>query len=252
MPPRSRPRRRARTTSAPGRCGATRRSPRHRPIARNEPTSARSQRERSCWRRYRKHELLAGRGDAGGARAHRAAESGAERLQSRLRAGARRREGLRGALDARAAAGPARRRAGVDQGPHPDQGLADAARLEDGRPEGPVERRRAGDRAAARARRGAPRQDHDARIRLEGRHRQPAHRHHAQSLEPGEDARRLLRRRGRRGRRRHGPARGRHRRRRLDPHPVRASPASSASSRRSAACRRGRSRPSAPWRTSGR
>ena len=41
------------------------------------------------------------------------------------------------------------------------------------------------DRAPARARRGAPRQDHHARVRLEGRHRQPAHRHHAQSLEPG-------------------------------------------------------------------
>ena len=37
---------------------------------------------------------------------------------------------------------------------------------------------------------------------------------------PDEDARRLLGRRGGRGGRRHGSARGRHRRRRLDPHPV--------------------------------
>ena len=119
-------------------------------------------------------------------------------------------------------------------------------------PEGTVERRRAGDGAAARARRGAARQDHHAGVRLEGRDRQPAHRHHAQSVEPGEDAGRLVRRRGGGGGRRHGTARGRHRRRRLDPHPVLASPACSASSRRSAACRPGRCRPSAPWRTSAR
>jgi aspartyl-tRNA(Asn)/glutamyl-tRNA(Gln) amidotransferase subunit A len=43
----------------------------------------------------------------------------------------------------------------------------------------------------------------------------------------------------------------RHRRRRLDPHSRARSPACSASSRRSAACRRGRSRRSARWRTSG-
>ena len=56
-----------------------------------------------------------------------------------------------------------------------------------------MERRRARRRAAARARRGAPRQDDHARVRLEGRHRQPAVRRHAQSVEPGEDARRLER-----------------------------------------------------------
>ena len=89
--------------------------------------------------------------------------------------------------------GPARRRAGLDQGPPPHQGLADAARLEDRRSRrarGTTTRRR----WRACARRGAvlARQDDDARVRLEGRHRQPAHRHHAQSLEPGEDARRLL------------------------------------------------------------
>ena len=124
--------------------------------------------------------------------------------------------------------GPARRRAGLDQGPHPHQGLADAARLEDHRSRGPLERRCARGRAPARARRGAPRQDHHARVRLEGRHRQPAHRHHAQSLEPEEDARRLLGRRRGGGRLGHGPAHRRHRRRRLDPHSLRASPGSSA------------------------
>ena len=108
------------------------------------------------------------------------------------------------ALDEGRTEGPARRRAGVDQGHPADQGLADAARLEDGRSRRAVDRRCAGGGAAARERRGAARQDHDAGVRLEGRHRQPAHRHHAQSVESGEDARRIVGRRRRGGRRRHG------------------------------------------------
>ena len=64
------------------------------------------------------------------------------------------------------------------------------------------------------------------------RRRQPAHRHHAQSLEPRQDAGRIERRRGGVGRRRHHAVRARHRRRRLDPYsrrPDRACPASRAS-----------------------
>ena len=70
------------------------------------------------------------------------------------------------------------------------------------------------------ARRGDPRQDHHHRVRLQGLERQPAHRHHPQSLEPRQDHRRLLRRRRRQRRRRHHAVRARHRRRRLDPHSV--------------------------------
>ena len=82
--------------------------------------------------------------------------------------------------------------------------LADAARLEDGRSRrarGPTMRRRW--RGCARAARCC-RQEHHARVRLEGRHRQPAHRHHAQPVESCEDARRLVRRRRRGGRGGHG------------------------------------------------
>ena len=116
------------------------------------------------------------------------------------------------------AAGRARRRAGLDQGPDPDPRLAYAARLKDGRSRRTVARRRPGDGALARERRGAAGQDLHARIRLERRDRQRAHRHHAQSLEHRAHARRLQRRRLGASRRRHGSAGGGHRRRRLDPH----------------------------------
>ena len=51
------------------------------------------------------------------------------------------------------------------------------------------------------------------------RRRQPAHRHHPQSVESAKDAGRLERRRGCVGRRRRHVDRARHRRRRLGPHP---------------------------------
>ena len=51
------------------------------------------------------------------------------------------------------------------------------------------------------------------------RRRQPAHRHHPQSVESGKDAGRIERGRGGFGRRRHHAVRARHRRRRLGPHP---------------------------------
>ena len=132
-----------------------------------------------------------------------------------LRGGA----GLRGALAAGRAAGPARRRADDDQGSDPDPRLADAARQPRDRAGQAVGGGRAGDRAPARARRGAARQDHDARVRLEGGDRQRAHRHHPQPVGPRPDARRLERRRRGGLRARHGRAPCRHRRRRLDPHP---------------------------------
>ena len=80
-------------------------------------------------------------------------------------------------------------------------------------------RRRAVGRARQARRRHPDRQDHDQRVRLQGGRRQPAHRHHAQSVESGEDAGRLERRRGGVGRRRHHADRARHRRRRLGAHP---------------------------------
>ena len=51
------------------------------------------------------------------------------------------------------------------------------------------------------------------------RRRQPAHRHHAQSVESAKDARRIERGRGGLGRSRHHGDCARHRRRRLGPHP---------------------------------
>ncbi len=84
-----------------------------------------------------------------------------------------------------------------------------------------MERRCAGGGAAARERRGAPGQNHDARIRLEGRDRQSAHRGHAQPVESGEDAWRILGRWRCRGRERNGCADDWDRWRRLDPDPLR-------------------------------
>ncbi len=80
--------------------------------------------------------------------------------------------------------------------------------------------RHAGGGAAARGRRGHPRQDHDLGIRLEGVGRQSADRHYPQpvgSLAHHPAAAAPARRRRRGGHRR--PA-SRQRRRRLDPHPV--------------------------------
>ena len=134
-----------------------------------------------------------------------------------LAAGARERS----ALAARRAVRRARRRAGVGEGPDPRRRLADAARLAHRRSGRAVGRRRAGDRAPARSRRGDPRQDRDARVRLQGRDQLAADRHHAQPVESGEDAGRVVGRHGGRGRLRHGAALGRHRRRRQRPHPGR-------------------------------
>ena len=73
---------------------------------------------------------LAGRSDAIGAGANRRARPDAQRvLRRRRRSGAGKRAGIGGALAEARAAGPPRRRAGVDQGPDPDARLADAARL---------------------------------------------------------------------------------------------------------------------------
>ena len=71
-----------------------------------------------------------------------------------------------------------------------------------------VERIRAGRRLHRR-------QVRHQRVRLQGGLRQPAQRHHPQPLEPGEDAGRLQRRRGRERRRRAHAVCARHRRRRL-------------------------------------
>ena len=72
--------------------------------------------------------------------------------------------------------------------------------------------------APAECGRHHPRQDHHARIRLEGRQPQPADRHHAQSVEARPQRRRVFRRRGRwRGGGLRSAASGQ-RRRGLDPH----------------------------------
>ena len=102
-------------------------------------------------------------------------------------------------------------------------------------------------------------QDHDLRIRLQADRRQPALRHHPQSLEPRADQRRLERRRRGGGRGRLRAARHRHRRAWARSACRRRSAASSASSRPSAWCRARRAssrRPGArspiPGRSAGR
>ena len=100
-------------------------------------------------------------------------------------------------------------------------GLADAARLDRDRPGRAVGGRRAGRGLAAPLRRRAARQDDDAGAGLEGRHRQRADRRHPQPVGPAYDPGRLERRQLGGARGRDGPAGARHRRRRLDPDPVR-------------------------------
>ena len=142
---------------------------------------------------------LAGRGDAGGAGAHRPAQSGAERVLPRRR----RRGAARRRAPARRAGSAARRpaRSTACRSTIKDLILTRGwptlrgSRTVDPRPG--LGRRRAGHRAAARGRRGDPRQDDDARVRLQGRDQLAADRHHAQSVEPGRRpaARRAARRR---------------------------------------------------------
>jgi hypothetical protein len=71
-----------------------------------------------------------------------------------------------------------------------------------------------------RAARDLNRPDDHSRIRLEGDHREPVDRGHAQSLESADHARRLVRRRRGRGRDRSRRAAHRHRRRRIYTHSV--------------------------------
>ena len=110
----------------------------------------------------------------------------------------------RGALAAAARrCGAARRRAGVDQGPDPHAraGRRCAARA----PSTPTQPWDVDAPATARLREAGAvlrRQDHDARVRLQGRDQLAAHRHHAQPVGSGEDAGRVLGRHSGRGRRR--------------------------------------------------
>ena len=198
---------------------------------------------------YRARAGLAGRGDAGGAGAHRPPEPAPARLlpcRARRRAGQRARQ--RGTLAARRARRRARRRAGLGQGPDAGQGLADAARQPHGRPDPDLGRRRAGDGAAARSRRGAAGQDLDAGVRLQGRDQFAADR--AARATPG-TRRRPRAARPVAARWRWPRAWGRCRSAPTAPAACasrRRSAATSATSRASAACRPTPCRPSAPWR----
>ena len=82
----------------------------------------------------------------------------------------------------------ARRRAGDDQGPGADPGLADLARQPRDRARSALGRGCAGHGAPARARGGLDRQDHHPGVRLEGGHRLRADRDHAQPLGHQQDA----------------------------------------------------------------
>ena len=84
----------------------------------------------------------------------------------------------------RNAARSRRRRPDLDQGRPVDPRLAHPARQLADRRGGPVGRGRAVRRAAAGDRRGPARQDHDAGVLVEGRHRLAAARRHRQSVGP--------------------------------------------------------------------
>ena len=166
--------------------------------------------------------------------------------------GAGKRAQVRGALACRRPPGPARRRPGDGQGSGADPRLVDPARLAPHRRGPALARRCAGGRPPARPRRRAPGQDDDARVRLEGRDRQPLDRHHAQPLEHRAHTRRLQWRGGGRCRHGHGGGACGHRRRRLDPHPVELHRHRRPQGQLSAGCRSGHMDPSAPSPISGR
>ena len=191
-------------------------------------------------RRVPRRPALAGRGRQGGAGAHRARRPGPQRVLPRRRGGgARAAREVGGALAQRRAAGPLD---GVPVGVKDIfptrgwptlRGSARSTRPGRGttmRPPWP----------AAPARRRPARQDHHARVRLEGRRptaRSPASRaipgtRDARPAAPAAAAAAAVAAG-------HGPARARHRRRRLDPHPGCVLRRSSASSPPSAACRPG-------------
>ena len=128
-------------------------------------------------------EAFARRGDESGAGAHCPPQSALQRLLPGGRGiGAGIGKGIRSALGQGPADRPGRWRARHGQGSADHQGLADLARLQGRRSEPELERRCAHRRAAARGRGRAAGQDDDAGIRLEGRDRFPAHRHHPQPV----------------------------------------------------------------------
>ena len=119
--------------------------------------------------------------------------------------------------DRRGRGGRDRGPAHLGQGPGGDGGRALDLRLPAlRRQRGGLRRARGG--AGQGGRRLHRRQVHHQRVRLQGGLRQPAHRDHPQSVEPGEDIRRFQRRRCRERRRRAHALRGLHRWRRLRAH----------------------------------
>ena len=171
---------------------------------------------------YPRRRPLAGRGHRGDAPADRGARRRPQRLLPRRRRSRRWRTRARPRrAGARRARRPPRRRPRRRQGPAGHQGLADAARLARDRPGRPMGRRRAGRRRAAPLGAVLPGKTTTPELGWKGVTDSPLDRRHPQPVGPGQDPGRLQRRQLGGARRRHGPARARHRRRRLDPDPVR-------------------------------
>jgi hypothetical protein len=164
-------------------------------------------------------DTVAGRGDPCRARPYRRTAAELQRLRlRRRRTGAGRCAGVRAALDGRRSDRAGRRTADHGEGSAAVPRLAHPAWFADHRCDRALAGRQCVGGPPARTGRSLPRQDDDARVRLEGRHRQSADRHHPQPVEPDAHARRQQRWRcGGRGLR-HGRAASGHRRRRLDPH----------------------------------
>ncbi|CAK7284316.1 putative Aspartyl-tRNA(Asn) amidotransferase subunit A @ Glutamyl-tRNA(Gln) amidotransferase subunit A [Streptomyces misionensis JCM 4497] len=190
----------------------------------------------TSWRAYAAHRphrppapgrlphgrVHSGGGDRAGAGAGPAHPAGGERVRpadrpGRAGAGA----GVGRALAARGAGGAAGRGAGEREGPVAAARPSHAARLAGRVRAGRLGGGRALGGPASGARRGVPRQDDDARVRLEGGHRLAADRDHPQSVRHLAHRGRLQRRQRGGGGARRGPAVAGHGRRGQHPDPGR-------------------------------
>ena len=166
--------------------------------------------------------LLSGRGDRSGAVPDFLSGRATECLAAgRPRSGAGRSPRVGATLAAGRTAGTRGWSSHLDQGRPADGGMVDPLGLDAHLGDGIVGRRRPCGGAPARARRGSSRQDEHLGISLEDSDGQPAHRDHAQPLEPRPHPRRQLRRRDRGGGGGHGTAGSGNGRRRLHPRALR-------------------------------